>query len=355
MGQKVERVRTNIPEAQMAKAIIDGWRSLFQTTPTKPQVAIILSQNALETGYRKNMWNYNVGNITTNGKGLNDYWEGLDWLYDYFTDTSGITQKQKKSIKLKYKAYPNLIEGVKDYLKTISSGRYSKAWQNILNPDPEAYSKELKKAGYYTADEESYTKGLVGRFRDFSKSKGYEMGKYLADENNTQPQQNQLTQQPQNSGMLSGFLSKIEKFLEGIFAGQLSEEKMKKYAGLPNNKFLITVDSKSKLEDKLEYVRVLSLALREELDAGIKVCCEKNQIEIECNVFGNEELASESVKEICYAISDEFLDATYKLGGIKINNLIIPGAKSGFKELEMKIAEINYRKFQLKMLGTKNG
>src|ERR1039457_390655 len=144
--------------------------------------------------------------------------------------------------------------------------------------------------------------------------------------NTNRPMQNltrtPTSQQPKENGMLSGFLSKIEKFLEGIFAGQLSEEKMKKYAGLPNNKFLITVDSKSKLEDKLEYVRVLSLALREELDAGIKVCCEKNQIEIECNVFGNEELASESVKEICYAISDEFLDATYKLGGIKINNLI---------------------------------
>src|SRR5271166_5657081 len=113
----------------MAQAIIAAWTVMFRTAPSKEQVSMILAQNNLETGHRKSMWNYNVGNIThTKGDGF-DYWQGLDWLYDYFKDSSGITQKQKKTVTLKYRAYPDLKTGVKDYLKFLRSKHYADAWQ----------------------------------------------------------------------------------------------------------------------------------------------------------------------------------------------------------------------------------
>ena len=68
MGNRVQRVKTEVSEDQMAQAIIDAWKKLFGNPPAKEQVSMILAQNALETANRKSMWNNNVGNITTDGK-----------------------------------------------------------------------------------------------------------------------------------------------------------------------------------------------------------------------------------------------------------------------------------------------
>src|SRR5271166_2100988 len=109
----------------MAQAIIAAWTGMFRTAPSKEQVSMVLAQNNLETGNRKSMWNYNVGNITTDGK-------SIDFFDDLATDEQikpGVWQK----MNLKYRAYPSLEEGAKDYLKLLSSGHYAEAWKHILN------------------------------------------------------------------------------------------------------------------------------------------------------------------------------------------------------------------------------
>jgi hypothetical protein len=49
--------------------------------------------------------------------------------------------------------------------------RYAKAWQEVLNGDPAAYSHELKAGGYYTANEARYTNTLVNLFNEYVKKK----------------------------------------------------------------------------------------------------------------------------------------------------------------------------------------
>src|SRR5271155_3564381 len=224
MGNRVQRVKTDVSEPQMASAIIDGWQQLFGDKPAKEQVALILSQNSLETGNRKAMWNYNVGNLTTDGKGPQDFFD------DLATDEQTAPGVWKK-MNLKYRAYPSLVDGVIDYLKLLSSQHYSSAWQHIINPDPEAFSKALHAGGYYTANEAPYTKSLKSLFNQTSNSNSYE----LAMSGQVAAPTGTPAAPPANDVM-----SILNHYLQMVAASDRSYKGLyKKY--LPNNQLLIRV------------------------------------------------------------------------------------------------------------------
>jgi len=165
MGQRVDKILTPVSDQKMIEAIQKAWTELMGSAPTKEQVALIMAQNALETGHRKSMWNNNVGNITTDGKGGYNY-------FDTLTTSEQISPGKWKKMNLKYRAYPTLEAGVMDYLKFLSkNSRYAEAWKNILNPDPESFSKSLKKAKYYTSDEAPYTKTLINIYEKYTGKK----------------------------------------------------------------------------------------------------------------------------------------------------------------------------------------
>ncbi len=65
------------------------------------------------------------------------------------------------------------VEGAEDYITFLSKRtRYAKAWTALLEGNAEKYSHELKIAGYYTADETLYTKGVVALTNEFHKKFG---------------------------------------------------------------------------------------------------------------------------------------------------------------------------------------
>jgi len=314
MGNKVERVQTHVSEPQMAQAMIEAWAQLFGGRPTKEQIAILMAQNTLETGARKSMWNYNVGNITTDGKGKWDYWEGLDWLYESLPpDQTGIPQRRKKTIKLKYRAYPNLIEGTKDYLRVISSGRYSKAWQNILNPNVEEYSKALKQMGYYTADEAPYTKGLQSVFNRFIKSKSYE----TAVANAKVPAEG--NQAVSNNSRVSEFLGKLQQLLNKYLSALASVR--------TNNKFLIKINC-ADLCSSIEYSRILCEALEEEFASKTYVHSNGSKVEVECEIYGNPSFCKNAINIFCNDLSKTFAHALSKYESVKVNTEVFANKKS---------------------------
>lgn len=63
-------------------------------------------------------------------------------------------------------AYETPEEGCADYVRFLSlRERYKAAWHaSSTLGDPAAFSHELRRAGYYTADETTYTHGLVSIF-----------------------------------------------------------------------------------------------------------------------------------------------------------------------------------------------
>lgn len=326
MGTRVQRVKTEVSEAQMAQAMIEAWRALFKTEPTKEQISILLAQNAFETGHRKSMWNYNVGNITLGGAN-----------FDYFDDLATNEQTspgQWKKMNLKYRAYPTLVEGAKDYLRFLSGKRYSNAWQAVLAADPVAFSKSLKQSGYYTADEAPYTKGLVGIFNKINKSDSFDK----AHSGAVSSPKELPTAKLDTINTIDQLNNYLDKYLSAL--------------GADNNGFLIRVKS-GNINDSIEYSRILCNALKDELSCFAFTHTDNNSVEIECSINGNRELCDRVLKSVCNDISSAFEYATRKIGGIKVSTQVSYNKKSLLEPINIKKSEMNYRQFHLKMLAGK--
>lgn len=323
MGNRVRRIRTEASELQMAQAIIDAWKELFGTVPSKQQINLILAQNALETGNRKSMWNFNIGNITTSGKSQYDF-------YDDLPTKEQIKPGVWKTMNLKYKSYPNLKEGVKDYLKLLNSKRYGKAWEHIINPDPVAFSKSLKDAGYYTANEAPYTKAITKLYNQFGKSNVYEKAKMP-------------TIDVANDNSLDTVL---DSYLRLIAASEKQSKKIyKKY--LPNHTAVINVLSNN-FVDRIEFARILCSALEEELLAQAYTHTDGNIVEINCNIYGPIKECTSAINNINKSVSEAFYLATKKVGGIHVDTNMFMNKRSSYQQITFKSAEQQYRKFLLK-------
>jgi hypothetical protein len=368
-GNRVQRVRTQVSPAQMAQAIISAWQQKFGSAPSKEQVALILAQNDHETGHRKSMWNYNVGNITTKADGS----------FDYFDDLSTEEQTSPgvwKKMKLKYRAYPTLEEGVKDYLNFLSSGRYTKAWQHIVHPDPASFSKALKEAGYYTANEAPYTKSLVSLFDRNSKSNNYELAmsgkvkppnpskvndtsdddifkKYIARMKDDMTIYNEIGQnKPSAAKPLATtnpeINSLLTNYLQQIAASEKENRKLyNKY--LPVNNAIIRIASIDYV-DAIEFARVLCSVLDEELVARAFTHTDGKIVEIECSIPGPAKECFEALEQLTLATSNAFKKATKKIGGVSIKTKVITNKKSHREQLDINTAEEQYKNFLLKFV-----
>jgi len=387
MGNRVERVQTQVSEPQMALAMIEAWKSLFGNQPSKEQIAILMAQNALETGHRKSMWNYNIGNIKA----------FKEWIGDYFNLTGDevINGKTVKVSDMKFRAYPSLIEGVKDYIKLLStSQRYAAAWQHVLHPDPASFSKELKRGGYYTADESAYTKLLSGIYSSFNKSKSYETAmagqvdlpkaqegaamvaktdvepgtkrnfiqRYLdrlkgkegdvfseiAERHKATEIGNPATTPPAATALPASVQSILTGYVQQVTASERSNKKLYKQF-LPSQHIVIGVRSKN-YTDAVEFSRVLCTALDEELMAKAFIHTENNNIEVECVIPGPESECFAAVKQLTQSLATVFKKATIKIGGIDINTKFIMNKKSSYQEITLDAAQTQYRKFLLKFI-----
>lgn len=324
MGNRVQRIRTEVSTSQMVQAIKEAWQELFGSIPTKSQIALILSQNALETGHRKNMWNYNVGNITDNGKSRFDYFD------DLVTDEQ-VKPKVWKKMRLKYRAYPSLKEGVKDYLSFLKNKRYAKAWQHLIHTNPVEFSKALKEAGYYTADEQKYTQSLDKLYKKFNKTQ-------LASVDKIMPE---ISNQP----IANDIINMLDKYLRMVAA---ADKRMQKQL-LPSNNILVKVISND-LNNSIEFARILCSALEEELSATAYTHTNNQDVEINCIVPGPASECLQTVDQLSLAVSDAFKEATQKLGSINIHTQCILNKKSTLEILNSHTAESHYRRFLLKFI-----
>jgi len=336
MGNRVQRVRTTVSETEMAQAIIEAWKQLFSTMPTKEQVTMVLAQNALETGHRQKMWNYNVGNIITDGKGSFDF-------YDDLTTSEQVSPGKWEKMNLKFRSYPNLLAGVRDYLKLISSKKYAGAWSHIVNPNIVAFSKALKQAGYYTANEAPYTKQLSSLYKTISKSDAYEGAK------NTKSNIKQIdfSKKPTSVSKPMNFndqlLSTVNQYLQQVAASEKKYKKLyKKY--LPTNNCVIHIQSNNILNSS-EFARVLCTALDEELLASASIYTNNKDIEVECTIHGPQEDCFEAIKQLANVLAITFKQATIKIGGVDIKTKLFMNKKSSYQLMDVKTASENYTKF----------
>lgn len=340
MGKQVPKTNTPVSDAQMAQAIINVWRRLFGTAPSKDQVYMIMAQNAIETGgKRESMHNYNVGNIIV-GNSDHNYFLGGDWMY---TDKSETT---KKTITQKFRAYDSLEDGVQDYLKLLSgSKRYAPAWQHILHPDIKEYSKSLHDAGYYGAKEEVYTKGLMAQYGRFNKGDSYSAG--MAGK----APDTMVAKQDQSPPATSGLENILKQFMEKLHLTAATNHDLKKLykAALPNNDILIQIVAPD-YTSAVEFSRVLCTALDEDLLSTSYTYTDGHLVEVECSIPGPSKECYAAVCQMTQALTETFKSATVKIGGVSVKYSILMNKKSSYQPISPKTADTNYRKFLLKFI-----
>ena len=120
--------------------------------------------------------------------------------------------------------------------------------------------------------------------------------------------------------------------------------------GITKNIIKIEIKSKNDV-DNIEFSRILTSTLDNELLSKSSIHKGKNCVEIECNIDGPSEICYESIKKLTSCVQDVF-NKFIKNSSIKTN--IIFNSKSKYNLLSLSEAEINYRKFLLKIAGKIN-
>ncbi len=171
MGQLVEDVVKKISEGEATYALREAWKMLYGVYPSLDSLALLWSQYSLETARGASIHCANFGNIKKNYNPD----DGHDWCM--FRCSEIINGKNTfydpPHIQTHFRAYKSTADGAYDYIKFLSQKkRYVKAWEQIKLGNPAAFSHELAVAGYYTANEQMYTKGIVRLTEEFkNKSK----------------------------------------------------------------------------------------------------------------------------------------------------------------------------------------
>lgn len=160
-------------------------------------------------------------------------------------------------------------------------------------------------------------------------------------------------QQEQSIGsMIANFLGGLGKMLDNLTA--TSNTSLNKYGDkYPSNKYIISISS-SDLQSKLEFARILSIAMKEEIDAESDIYTNGKNVELQCVVNADRGRGLEVVKELCAAVSDVFSIATKSIGGIKIYTSVSTNENPHYQILDIKLADMNYRKFRLKFAKRSN-
>lgn len=162
MGELKEAIKYPISEGEATYSLRQAWFKLYNEYPSNNSLALLYAQWALETGFGKSCWNYNYGNIKRSAD--EDYCmfrcdEIINGKAVWFDPPSKVTW---------FRAYPNALAGAYDYIKFLSQRkRYEKAWQSVINGDPADFAHQLKIAGYYTASESIYLRGVVSLTNQF--------------------------------------------------------------------------------------------------------------------------------------------------------------------------------------------
>lgn len=162
MGILYEDKITKISEGEAAYALRENWKKIYGEYPSLDALALLWAQWALETGRGKAIHCYNFGNIKRSG--TEDYCmfrcnEMIKGKLVWFDPPHKQTW---------FRAYSSSLDGAFDYLTFLSKRtRYQKAWEALKKGDVYSFSHELKLAGYYTANEEQYTRGLASLAKEF--------------------------------------------------------------------------------------------------------------------------------------------------------------------------------------------
>jgi hypothetical protein len=169
--------KMNISEANGAWLLREGWKKVYGEYPSDKSLAVLWAKASLETGrFKAGFHNWNFGNIKKIHANLKYKIKDDGHFFTMFRCNEILNGKvcwfDPPHVQTHFRAYKTDIEGAEDYIRFVSKKtRYAKAWAAVKRGDPQAYAHELKVAKYYTANEATYTRGVVSLFNEFIRRK----------------------------------------------------------------------------------------------------------------------------------------------------------------------------------------
>jgi hypothetical protein len=173
---------TTVDVVELICAFWETWIVYYGTAPKPISVQILTAQWALETGWGKACMNYNLGGVKSV--------PGDGWCWQHFKTRELLTKTQAKSLKddlkfghlvelagfsdgrvivyllpphpgSRFRAFSTLKEGAFHQLAFLAR-KVPKAIVSVTYGFPNDFCRELKKARYYTASLNTYSKTLFG-------------------------------------------------------------------------------------------------------------------------------------------------------------------------------------------------
>jgi len=347
-----ERVHTTVTKDQLINAFMSAWPRVIGGTPTKEHVLMLMAQNALETGWGKSMYNYNIGNIKRLQSEHHDYFmmphtgEVLNGKQVFFEPPHPATW---------FKSYDTLEEGVADYLSLLKR-RYGSAFEAAKTGDAKQFAAALKRNKYYTAPEEGYAKGLDSIYHsllnggdNYSKNSKQENSS-SGSSNQTQsktPDKNKEEDKPKEyqskveEKVDSGVLETVADFLKGLSNDlSITAETKPRFKSLSENKYLIVLDGN--YTDSIELSKSLTVGIDESIQGISSIKDNGYNIELECSVRGSNKECTAALSEVCSNISDMFKEATNK----QVDVYVYPNCKSMYNTISFKKLASNNNTFR---------
>jgi Transglycosylase SLT domain len=156
----------------------------------------------------------------------------------------------------------------------------------------------------------------------------------------------QLTQTPNVKQNQENNLENIlDQYLKMV--AQVDKRLYHKY--LPNHHAVIKVAA-LEYTDGIEFARILSSVLQEELKAKAFTHTDGEKIEINCVIKGPEKKCFEAIEILTDMTKQAFSQATEKIGKVIIGTEVITNKKSYKELLTLQSAELHHRKFLLKFI-----
>lgn len=184
MATELLDIKTPISKQEAIEALWDGYLRFFASAPKPECIQVIASQWGLETGWGASMHAWNFGNVkSVDGDGFDYVYFACNELLPVNTalayanadpNRAKITATREdgnawiwfypKHRGCRFRAFMTPEAGAADHVALLVK-HFPAAMRAAQAGDPALYAHALKMSGYYTADEASYTKGLVGCMR----------------------------------------------------------------------------------------------------------------------------------------------------------------------------------------------
>lgn len=141
LNKKFQKRLTPLTNIQLLRVLRDSHVETFGYEPSNKRLATAWAQVALENGQGKFLWNHNIGNIGP-GSSSHEYYIHSDYT--------------------SYRSFDGFVSGGVAYWKTI--GRSKIILRQFDQGDPSGTAISLRNSGYYGADLEQYSRGMVGLY-----------------------------------------------------------------------------------------------------------------------------------------------------------------------------------------------